>query len=134
MSEQEKQGMSGCAIAAIVVGIILVLGLIGVGTCTMLFMKSPAGQMMSETVSATAGASTRPGTNELRAAGCAEALVLDCSKMATFATQLAPDAGVDEAMEAMKTAVMVTCADPPATMTCANVAKIYAPHAPAEVK
>jgi hypothetical protein len=132
MSDEDKKGLSGCAIAAIVVGIVLVLGLIGVGTCAALFVRSPAGQFVTEGVKATAMANKRPGTDELRAAGCRDAMVMDFSAMAALIEQYA-DGGV-KADDPMRNSAMVSCIDPSTALSCEQVFKIYAPHAMPDTK
>jgi hypothetical protein len=120
--------MSGCMIAFIVVSIIgLVTAIVG-GIAIYLVVTSSAGQSAIKVIGGTTKLATEglnaPGTPELRALGCEQAIVLDMKKVGELMND-AFDAGlgVDSGVEGL----LVTCTLPARAtpIACDDVAKTY---------
>ena len=81
-----KKKMSGCAIALIIVGGIFVVLVIAAGIGLAVFLRSDTGRKVFDVVDKTGKAVSKginaPGTKEVRAAGCPQAIVLDMADMA----------------------------------------------------
>jgi hypothetical protein len=123
----QKKG-KGCLIAVAIVGGVLLLGGIGVGVAVWRFASSEEGKKIVSAVSSGAQmvqeAQTAPGTAELRALGCKQALVVDLERARQLAAMLG-DAG--EPLTADDTRVLVTCqtAGSAKEPTCDAVATTY---------
>jgi hypothetical protein len=93
----KKKGMSGCMIAVLVVGgvglVLVLLTVVGLVKA----LSSPEGQKIARFVGDSAKmmqeAQKAPGTKELRAKGCMQAMVFDMERMADLVKDLSPDAG-----------------------------------------
>ncbi|HSQ65950.1 MAG TPA: hypothetical protein VLM85_22165 [Polyangiaceae bacterium] len=104
-----KKGMSGCMIALLVVGSVALLGGIVVGVGIYLFATSDAGKTAIKVIGEGSKLAEKgmnaPGTPELRALGCEQAIVLDMKDVTALMGDLidaGPDAGMPEGL-------MVTC-------------------------
>ncbi len=128
--QQKSTGMSGCAIALIIVGALAVLGVVVMAVGVLVFMRSDTGQALTSTATSIAGGQSAQGTRELRAAGCHDAWVMDFKAMSDLVDRLAPDAGPPVSAEV---GVVVVCSDPPAAMTCEQAVAVYAKASPAHV-
>ena len=93
----QKKGMSGCMIAFIVVSVIGVLGAIVVGVVVYLVVTSNAGKtaikLVGEGPELAQKGLNAPGTAELRALGCEQAMVLDMKDVGNMMNDVF-DAGV----------------------------------------
>ena len=78
----QKKGMSGCLIAALIVGGLVLLGIIGIVVVVFVIAR--------KVVAVAEEGMNAPGSAEVRAAGCDVALVTDVSKMTSM---LGLDAG-----------------------------------------
>ena len=128
-----KKGMSGCLLALLIVGGLFLVTSIGGG----LWLYSEFGEFMGagkEMVEIAVEAEKAPGTKEMKAAGCDEALALDMKRlmavMERFEKEIAKregrkqkplDLDVKEAQHVL--VCKVKLGDPPA---CDKVAKAYA--------
>lgn len=126
----ERASRSGCLIALYVMlglgAFVLVAGAIAVW----LFLRSETGQRLTETVSSgialTREATTAPGTAELRAAGCSQAMVIPTARMLELFGQELPEADPDA--DTFNEATVVLCqraTDDAGAPDCADVARIY---------
>lgn len=106
-----KKGMSGCLIAALVVGGVGVLVAIVIGIFVWKAAKA-IGEVATEGLNA-------PGSAELRAAGCDAAVVMDMSKISAMF-----DAGSTSASESVIVSCSVTGGKTPPK--CDDLAKTYA--------
>lgn len=108
-----KKGLSGCAIAAIIVGSLGLLAFIGIGVFVFVVAKKVQG-MAQEGLNA-------PGAAEIRAAGCDVGLVTDLSKVGSM---FGVDAG---AATAGGSSVIILCqmTSQKAAPTCKDVASTY---------
>ncbi len=113
-----KKGLPlGCLIG---LGVLALLAL-GCFVGTVVFLKSDVGAAMVEVVDQARAGASAPGTTELKAAGCAVAIVIDEADMeATFNKHF--DAGLDPAGHVMNVLCNVTRSEGP---DCAALAKVY---------
>jgi hypothetical protein len=92
----KKKGMSGCMIALLVVVGLCVVGGLVIGLIVWRVATSEEGKKIVNAVSSGAQmaveAQNAPGTAELRALGCAQAMVMDAAKVQELAAQFG-DAG-----------------------------------------
>lgn len=92
-----KKKMSGCLIAIIVVGGLTVLVVVLAAVGALKVLSSSEGQKIVRFVGDSAKmmeeAQRAPGTQELRAKGCMQAMVVDMDRMASLVKDLSPDAG-----------------------------------------
>jgi hypothetical protein len=86
---QKKKGLSGCAIAGIIVGVIVLLGVIAV-VGVVVFVINKAKEVVGDMTAAVKEAQNAPGAAELRASGCSQAMVLDLDKFANQALKDMP--------------------------------------------
>lgn len=131
----ERKPRSGCLTALyIMLGLgafILVVGAIGIW----LFLRSETGRQFTETVSSgialTTEATRAPGTQELRAAGCSQAMVIPAARMFELLGAAAPEVRAESGAFGEQTVVMcqLSTADDSAP-DCADVARIYAAAVP----
>src|SRR5581483_7020089 len=86
MSNQEGQsnGMSGCAIAAIIVGVLGVLVVGGVLVAITMVMRSAPAQGLVQTMNAAAESMSGPAPDAMRAIGCANASSMDMAPIASM--------------------------------------------------
>ncbi len=87
-----KKGLSGCLIALLVVAGLVVVGVLIAGIGVWKAVSSPEGQKIVKVIGEGAKlgeeARTAPGAQELRRAGCQEAMVLDPARMADLIREL----------------------------------------------
>src|SRR5437879_3795551 len=88
---EPKKGMSGCAIAAIIVGALGVLVVAGVVVAMALVVRSPQGQGVIGTMNAAATSMTGPAVDAMKAIGCATPSSMDLSPVAAVVRSLAKD-------------------------------------------
>jgi hypothetical protein len=104
-----KKGMSGCMIAFIVVGAVGLVTAIVVGVALYFIVTSKSAQtafkVIGEGTKMAQKGLTAPGTNELRALGCEQAMVLDLKEVGTTMMDIL-DAGIDGGVPE---GLMVTC-------------------------
>jgi hypothetical protein len=105
---------SGCLIAlGVVVGLLLLLALIA-GLFIWRWVKSEKGQMVIGAVGDATKAARKgfnaPGTAELRAAGCQQAVVIDSADMASIVKRFIKDGGIDDAeLNAQLGKLLIAC-------------------------
>ncbi len=123
----QKKANSGCLIAVIVVGALVALVcLVGV-VVSFVAAQSPEGKkamsLMGRGISAAAKAMNAPGTPELRALGCPEAMVMDPEEVMELVGEFidaGPPRGADERMK-----TVVICQGSFSLPTCDEVADAY---------
>jgi hypothetical protein len=119
----QKKGMSGCAIAALVVGGIFALFVIA-GIVIAVFVVHKVGQVVGDAQAAVKAAQNAPGAAELRSAGCNQAMVLDVASFVKSMTKDIPGANASQIDAG--TGLLVQCQIASGEgMTCAQVAKTY---------
>lgn len=104
-----KKGMSGCVIAMIVVGVVgFVTAIVG-GVILYFVATSDTAQtafkVLGEGTKIAQKGLTAPGTTELRALGCEQAMVIDLKEVGTTMMDIF-DAGIDASLPE---GLMVTC-------------------------
>ncbi len=121
-----KKGMSGCLIALLVTGGVALLGAVAVAVAIYAFATSKVGKttikIIGESRKIAEKGMSAPGTPEIRALGCEQAMVIDMKDFAALMSDIL-DAGPDAGMDGL----MVTCqvragARPP---SCDDVATTY---------
>ncbi len=133
MSDRPPETSSTLKILAII-GLVFLLGVIVlVGTCAYCVLSNPAvrktGSLIGETMRMGLEATKAPGTAELRAAGCPEAMVMDLRRMVALVKELEADGGQAKVQlpeeEWQKT--LVVCQYPQAgeTLGCDVVARTF---------
>lgn len=122
-----KKGVSGCVIALAIVGGIVLLGAIAAGVGIYAFATSDIGKtafkVIGEGTKIVQEGMKAPGTPEIRALGCEQAMVLDMKDFAALMSDVL-DAGPDAAMPE---GLMVTCQVRSAARapSCDDVASTY---------
>ncbi len=122
-----QKKMSGCVIALIVGGVVLLLGSIAVGIGVYAFATSKVGKTAFKVIGEGTKIAERglkaPGTPEIRALGCEQAMVLDMKDFAALMSDLV-DAGTDAGMP---DGLMITCQVQSATKSpaCDVIASTY---------
>jgi len=122
-----KKGVSGCVIALAIVGGIVLLGGIAAGIGIYAFATSDIGKttfkVLGEGTKIVQEGMKAPGTPEIRALGCEQAMVLDMKDFAALMSDIL-DAGPDAAMPE---GLMVTCQVRSASRapSCDDVAATY---------
>ena len=126
---QPKKGMSGCVIALIVAGVIGVVAVLLVLVGLAKVASSPEGQKIVRFVGDSAKmmdeAQKAPGTKELRAKGCMQAMAIDMDKIAGLVKDLSPDASD---LPAGSERTLVSCTVPlmaAEVPECDDLAKTY---------
>ena len=135
-SAKPPKQRSGCLLALyIMLGIGATL-LVVTGIGIFLFARSEQGQKLikvaSEGISLARDAAQAPGTNELRAAGCSQAMVMPTARMIELLGEISPDAR-KELPETFNVGTLVLCQLDSSGDTgpdCDQVARIYADAAP----
>jgi hypothetical protein len=115
-----KKKMSGCMLAVLIVGALLLLGAIAVATVVVLALRTPEGAAAVDMVKAASRANTGPGADALRKYGCQSVAVLPVAALNQIASRA--DAGPVIADVAV---AMVTCQNPPADRACDAMAAAY---------
>lgn len=104
-----KKGLHGCVIALIIVGSIGLLGAIAAGIALYALATSNAGKtafkVLGEGTKIAQKGMTAPGTPEIRALGCEQAMVIDMKDFAVLMNDIL-DAGPDASAAG---GLMVTC-------------------------
>ena len=121
-----KKGMSGWLIALLVVSGVVLVGMIGAGVGIYLLATSNVGQPTIKVIGegsklATKGV-TAPGTTEIRALGCEQAVVVDSKDVTALVSDFVDggfDAGIDFLLVSCQ--VQTKAAAP----SCDDVAKTY---------
>ncbi len=114
-----KQGMSGCTIALLVLGALAVLAL---GTCGVGFYMVSQNETIQNAYKATVGMFNVAGREEMAAAGCQMAILVDFETLA----KLNPDKDTDHTdMPKDKRLVVCNVARNTDAPTCDAIAKIY---------
>jgi hypothetical protein len=124
-----KKGLSGCAIAALIVGGIALFGLIAVVAGGLWFFnRSEVGVALRDTILDARNAESAPGTDQMRAAGCTFASAFDLSRMVRLGQSRVRDPEEREQLDRMVGAFNVSCAS--TTLTCEQVAAAWGQGAP----
>ena len=125
----QKKGMSGCMIAFIVVSIIGVVTALVAGIAIYLVVTSDAGKTAIKLVGGGTKLATKglnaPGTPEIRAMGCEQAMVLDMKEVSDLMND-AFDAGLrlgDAGLQGLEVECALSASAAP--VTCDDVAKTY---------
>lgn len=124
----QKKGMSGCMVAFIVVSVVGFVTALVVGIGLYLVLTSNAGKtaikLVGEGTKLAQKGLNAPGTAELRALGCEQAIVLDMKDVGDMMNDILdaglPDSGVE--------GLIVTCTLPSrggAAISCDDVARTY---------
>ena len=128
-----KKKLSGCALAAIIVGAIVLAGIVAVvGGALWFFTRSEAGIALRDTMIEARGAQNAPGTAQMRAAGCTMASSFDMSRMANVGRTRAQDADTRAELERLAGVFTVFCVSP--MLTCEEVAAAWGQGAPAHAR
>jgi hypothetical protein len=127
---------SGCLLALYIMLGLGALVLVTVGIGIWLFVRSEPGQqwigVAGRSISLMQQAQRAPGTDALRAAGCAQAMVMPVGKMAELIGEITPHAR-KQAPESFAARTLVLCqinTGDGSGPDCAEVARIYAGAAP----
>lgn len=121
----QRKKTSGCLIALVVAGVlVLVLG-IGVVAAGAWFAQTDEGKAIIAAAGVAARATEGPGPDALRAAGCAEAAAIRYDEMNKMTQVLLADAGTDGGA-IFDQGIEVRCMDPKGPMTCEDVGRIFA--------
>ncbi len=115
-----KKPVSGCMLAVIIVGSLVLLGTIAVVTVVVLALRTPEGAASVELVKTAMAAQKGPGADALRTYGCQSVGVLPVAALNDIAARA--DAG--PVIPDVATA-MVTCFSPPADRACDAMAAAY---------
>jgi hypothetical protein len=120
---------NGCLIAAGVVGGILLVGALIVGIAIYMVATSEGGKkaisLVGDGIEVTKEAMNAPGTPELRAAGCQQAMVMDLEKFAAIAAKY-DDAAAAKKPVTTKYRLQVSCTPKMGkTISCEDVATTY---------
>ena len=121
--QPQKKAMSGCIIAAIIVGALVLVGGVAV-VGFVIFVVKKAGDMVGDMQAAVKDAQNAPGAAELRAAGCKEAMVLDLGKFAKQALKDIPGTGGMQ-IDAGGGVIVQCQVDSSTAMKCPAVAKTF---------
>lgn len=120
-TKQQKQKMSGCMLAVIIVGALLLVGAIGVTTMVVLALRSPEGAAVFDFMKTSVQAQSGPGADVLRAQGCKSIGVLPVAAL----NQIAARADAGPVIPETAT-LLVTCFEPPKDRTCDGLAAAFA--------
>lgn len=121
-----KKGMSGWLIALVVVASVVLVGMIGAGVGVYLLATSDVGKttikVIGEGSKLAAKGVTAPGTTEIRALGCEQAVVVDSKDVSAIVNDLV-DGGFDAGLDFL----VVTCqvGAKAAAPSCDDVARTY---------
>lgn len=115
-----KKKMSGCMLAVILVGVVILLGAIGFVTVVVLALRTPEGAAAIDMIKTASTAQTGPGAQALRKYGCQNVAVLPVAALNQIAARADAGAVVDELAT-----MLVTCIEPPADRTCPAMAAAY---------
>jgi hypothetical protein len=120
---------NGCLIAALIVGGILLVGVIVVAVGIYMVATSPAGMKamsaVGDGIEVTKEAMNAPGTPELRALGCQQAMVMDLEKIQGIVQKYSDDAAPAKPATS-KYRLQVSCQAGAGTApSCADVADTY---------
>jgi len=143
-AQQPSKG-SGCSAAKvlIVLGLVFLIGGVALaGTCAWCLATNPevrkAGALLGETMRMGVAAASAPGADELREAGCEEAMVLDMRRVTKLTEELADELDDDAKVQVPEEPwqqLVVVCqyrlGKP--ELTCEDVARTYGqavPNAP----
>lgn len=122
-SSGKKQGLSGCAIAAIVAGVLLLVGGLVVVGGIMIFLKSPEGQAAKEMMNVAIESTRGPGVDAMTKAGCKSAAVVDLERLNNLGAKVDPDGGP---MFEGLIALQGVCNNPPTATTCDELGPLVA--------
>jgi hypothetical protein len=116
---------SGCLIALIVCGALVLVGVVGLVAFGYWFSTTDKGQVVVKAAQVAAKAAEGPGPDALRAAGCAQGAVLRYAEINEIVKPLTADAGPGVSAE-FPDHTEVRCMDPTKPITCEDVGRIYA--------
>ena len=129
--DPSKTRRSGCLLAIYVIVGLGTLFLVTVSIGAWLFLRSERGQqligMAGEGISLMKQARSAPGTEALRAAGCAQAMVMPVGRMTELVSKIAPEAG-NGMPESFANGTVVLCQVETGEGTspdCAEIARVY---------
>ena len=115
-----QKKMSGCMIAVLIAGVLLLLGAIGVVTVVVLALRTPEGSAALDMIKTASSAQSGPGAQALRKYGCQSVGVLPVAAL----NQIAARADAGPVVPEFAT-LMVTCMKPPADRSCDAMAAAY---------
>jgi hypothetical protein len=126
----KKKSGRGCLILLSVLGGLFFLGLVGVGVAAWTAASSPKGQQALRVLQEMKAAQNAPGTRELKAIGCHQAMVIDMDTVGKDIQALF-DSGVANP-ENLPAKLSVYCQPGPfdTPPTCADVARTFVKAAP----
>ena len=126
----KKKSGRGCLILLSVLGGLFFLGLVGVGIAAWTAASSPKGQQALRVLQEMKAAQNAPGTRELNAIGCHQAMVIDMDTVGKDLLDLF-DSGVQKP-EKLAAKLTVYCQSGPfdTAPTCADVARVFVKAAP----
>jgi hypothetical protein len=129
-SPQKKSGR-GCVVVLSLLGGLFFLGLVGIAIAAWMAASSPKGQQAIKVVQEMKAAQNAPGTRELKALGCTQAMVIDMSSVGKDVMSLFDSGAMKESKLPAK--LSVYCQPGPfasALPTCAEVARTFVNAAP----
>jgi hypothetical protein len=128
----KKKGLPTAVKVLLIVGLLFLLFVGGfVGVCAYCVASNPElrqmGELMGETVRMGMAATKAPGTQELRDAGCAEAMVVDMRRVAELAKELDESESGSFEQRGELDAVTVVCQvdGDHGALACEDVARTY---------
>lgn len=125
-----KKKNSGCLIAVLVVLGVALVGVVAAGVGVYQFSQSEEGKKAFEIVGESwrvqAEARDAPGVEELKAAGCTQAMVMDLSRLVA----LMDEEDAEPALPEDKPFTMVSCTTRSETLSCEDVRAVYLAAAP----
>lgn len=138
-AHQRNQNRKGCLIALAVVGGLMAILAILVSVAAYRFSRDPEVRkvfaVVKEGVSASISGMNAPGTEQLREAGCKQAMVFDTRKMVELVEELEPS--TDDAPDAASMAPTIICqVGSKSALDCPTVVQVYVsavPDAPEEL-
>lgn len=129
----QKKRLSGCALAALIVGGLVAAGVIALVLGGLWFFnRSEVGMALRDTMIEASQAQNAPGIAQMRAAGCTTAASLNLSRMAKLGSTRAQDPKTRAELERMVGVFGVFCVS--STLTCEQVAAAWGEGAPADAR
>jgi hypothetical protein len=120
---------TGCVIALIAVGALVVLGFIALAVGIGVFFRTDGGKKMAgvigEGIRVSTEAQNAPGAREIEKAGCSQGMVFDMEKMGEFARSIAGDASAEQAEPDIDTMVLCQVNMVGSPPTCDDVKRAY---------
>jgi hypothetical protein len=132
-SPPPKKRLSGCALAALIVGGIVVAGVITLVIGGLWFFnRSEVGMALRDTMIEASQAQSAPGTAQMRAAGCMTASSMNLTRMVNLGRSRVRDEQTRADLERMVGVFGVFCVS--STLTCEQVAAAWGEGAPSDAR